>query len=274
MKTYFIKLVIFITSVFTSIFYVQTCIGRQNTSAISYSWSDQPHMLQIQGGAIYLHQKNIVYPADETDLDFSPTKTDILNPSSVLFSNNTQAHLCAIYMPADHFGIKLLLATPFKLKKTLDENSRNFPIAFGLTTKILTPALSMEYYPLSSNSQWQPYVGLGVMVAHFDKLKFTDESGNRIELLKSSTDYTAGMMEEVGINYRVDENWSVGVSAMRSQLNSQLKIKFGNNKSPSPEPSPSLQILRSSVNTPAVKKMKSLLNWSLMAYRVNVGYRF
>ena len=264
MKAYFIKLVIFITSVLMSVFYVQTCIGRQNTSAISDSWSDQLHMLQIQGGAIYLDQKNIMYDAGEA---FAGS---LEPPSSILFSNNTQAHLCAIYMPADHFGIKLLLATPFKLKRTLHENSRNFHIAFGLTTKILTPALSMEYYPLSSNSQWHPYVGLGVMVAHFDKLKFIGESGNRIELLKSSTDYTAGMMEEVGINYRVDENWSVGVSAMRSQLNSQLKIKFGNNKSPSPSP----EILRSSVNTPAVKKMKSLLNWSLMAYRVNVGYRF
>ncbi|MCY4329675.1 MAG: hypothetical protein OXC48_06320 [Endozoicomonadaceae bacterium] len=261
MKAYFIKLVIFITSVLMSVFYVQTCIGRQNTSAISYSWSNQLHMLQIQGGAIYLHQKNIIYNANDTigtfeegvgSYDYSPS-------SSILFSDNTQAHLCAIYMPADHVGIKLLLATPFKLKETVRERSKiNSPKALDLTAKILTPALSMEYYPLSSNSQWQPYVGLGVMVAYFDKLKFKAEGvskNNIISLIESSTDYTAGMMEEVGINYKVDENWSVGVSAVRSQLNSQLNLKY-----------------ISAVKIDSVNK--SLVNWSFMAYRVNVGYRF
>ena len=260
MKAYFIKLVIFITSVLMSVFYVQTCMGRQNTSAISDSWSNQPHMLQIQGGAIYLHQKNILYTADEINGDFAGAgKFD--PPSSILFSNNTQAHLCAIYMPADHVGIKLLLATPFKLKKTLHEDKYiNSSEGLDLTAKILTPALSMEYYPLSSNSQWQPYVGLGVMVAYFDKLKFKTEGvskNNMKSLVKSSTDYTGGMMEEVGINYRVDENWSVGVSAMRSQLNSQLKIKYASTGN-------------KSINTVE----KHLVNWSLMAYRVNVGYRF
>ena len=250
MKTHFIKLVIFITSVFTSIFYVQTCIGKKNTSEPSSSWwNDKMHLLYFQGGINYYSKPlNTIYY--EPGAQKIPA-VNVMPPTTITSSDDLQAHLSAIYMPTDHFGINFSITTPFKFKKTFRDEKKQKK--FDLTTSVTTPMLSMDYFPLASCSQWQPYIGLGVLMTHFSKFKAKAPGGKKTntDKLKYEHRNVAGIVGEAGLNYKVDDNWSIGASMVNTRFNSKATLQE------------------------ATDKFKDIsAKWSLMAYRVNVGYHF
>ncbi len=96
---------------------------------------------------------------DSSDIYVGALGTSVAGTKATLDSN-TQLGLNFAYMLTDKVGIELLAATPF----SHDVGVKGMPGDFaGLNGKLgslkhLPPTLSVIYYPLASNSAFQPYL--------------------------------------------------------------------------------------------------------------------
>ncbi|MGA6106850.1 OmpW/AlkL family protein [Pseudomonas solani] len=76
--------------------------------------------------------------------------------------SDTQLGLNFAYMLTDHFGLELLAATPFEHEVKLKGTGLDAANGSLGSLKHLPPTLSVVYYPLESQSAFQPYVGAGI----------------------------------------------------------------------------------------------------------------
>ncbi|MBB4819890.1 outer membrane protein [Pseudomonas alcaligenes] len=76
--------------------------------------------------------------------------------------SDTQLGLNFAYMLTDHFGLELLAATPFEHEVKLKGTALDAANGSLGSLKHLPPTLSVVYYPLESQSAFQPYVGAGI----------------------------------------------------------------------------------------------------------------
>ncbi len=118
--------------------------------------------------------------------------------------SNTQLGLTGTYMITDKVGIELLAATPFS--HTVGVKGFGPSIDGNLADiKYLPPTLSAVYYPLDSNSAFQPYVGLGLNYTWFFDTKLTSAAEgvgfNGFELKDSW-----GLAGQVGMDYMLTDN--------------------------------------------------------------------
>jgi len=120
--------------------------------------------------------------------------------------SSTQLGVDFTYMVADHVGIDVLAATPFK--HNIGTRGTGVPGLDKLgSTKQLPPTVSLLYYPLESSSIVQPYVGAGVTYAYFFDSKLNNSakaSGASNGLhLKNSWGWGAqlGMDVDLGDNF-------------------------------------------------------------------------
>lgn len=95
------------------------------------------------------------------------------------------------YMLSNHWALGVLASTPFEHEIT----SNGTRIG---ETKLLPPTFSLEYFPASSQSALQPFIGLGVNYTTF----FSEES----TLGDIDFDDSVGVSFEVGLDYKVSEN--------------------------------------------------------------------
>lgn len=162
-------------------------------------------------------------------------------------NNDTQLGLSFTYMMTDKLGIEVLAATPF----SHDLNGKGDLEGSDLgTIKHLPPTVSLQYYPMSQNSQWQPYVGAGVNYTTF----FSEETSRAMEADgydSLSLDDSWGLSAQVGMDYLINKNWGVNVSAMYIDLKTTATL--GGEGKP---------------------ELKGDYDLNPMVYRVNAVYRF
>ena len=79
---------------------------------------------------------------------------------TVDLNSDTQVGLSATYMVRDHVGVELLAATPFSHKVKGKKGLKG--LGEFAKTKHLPPTLSIQYYPMDVQSDFQPYVGAGL----------------------------------------------------------------------------------------------------------------
>lgn len=125
--------------------------------------------------------------------------------------NNMQLGLNFAYFISDRINIEILAATPFK-------HDVNFGVVDPLGTgnqlgevTHLPPTLSLNYYLVDSDSQFQPYVGLGVNYTLFFDEGFTGANQD-VGLSDLSLDNSLGLAAQVGVDYMIDDNWMVNGS--------------------------------------------------------------
>ena len=104
--------------------------------------------------------------------------------------SDTQLGLNFAYMLTDHFGIELLAATPFQHDVSISGTAGGIADGKLGDLKHLPPTLSLVYYPMNSQSAFQPYVGAGVNYTWF----FDESVGSTA---------TAGGFD----NFRVKNSW-------------------------------------------------------------------
>ena len=223
--------------------------------------------LQIQGGIISLNSTSTMYTGEQLTQDHHLTGNR--DPASILFLDNTQANLSFSCIPTHHIGIKLSLTTPYRLTEDIYPNilvkkslpSPPAPETVQLITELNAPVLSVNYYLLSSHSNWEPYLGLGVMLTHFHKpkLKKETQSGKvSIKNLKILIPNSIGLVEEAGLKYNFQRQWSIGISVMHSYVNSKFQYKYTD----------AMKTLNDSGQN------QSTVRWSFITYHLNLGYRF
>lgn len=130
---------------------------------------------------------------------------------TVEVKDDTQLGLTGTYMVTPHVGIEVLAATPFKHTVELDGNKIG-------TTKQLPPTVSVQYYPMDSNSALQPYVGAGLnMTFFFDEAGAV--KGNSLGPLGDSF----GLSVSAGVNYDIDEHFMANIGVWYMDIDSELE---------------------------------------------------
>ncbi|MDY6840799.1 MAG: OmpW family outer membrane protein, partial [Pseudomonadota bacterium] len=145
--------------------------------------------------------------------------------SKVSVDSNTQLGLRATYMFTDHLGLGLLAATPFKHDI---KGGGDLPSDMKLgDTKHLPPTLTLQYYPLASNSRFQPYAGVGVnYTTFFDEQTSSGLNGalgaasSELEL-----DDSVGVAVELGMDYMLSENFGLNAALWWADINTDATVK-------------------------------------------------
>lgn len=145
--------------------------------------------------------------------------------------SNTQLGITATYMLTDHLAVGLLGATPFKHDITA---AGSIAGAGKLAeTKQLPPTLTAQYYPLDSNSQFQPYVGLGVNYTTFFQEKTTSTltgavdaalGGGVIDATDMRLDNSWGVAGELGLDVKLTDRLGVNAAMWWIDIDTTAQI--------------------------------------------------
>ena len=148
---------------------------------------------------------------------------------SASVDDNTQLGLNFVYFYDSNWAVELLAATPFKHDIMVDTGAGVVNLG---ETKQLPPTLSVLYY-FDTGSEFKPYVGVGINYTVFFEDSFnpalTGSSSPTIVSISDGTtttpvdapldagdlnlDNSWGLSAQVGVDYQIDENWSINASA-------------------------------------------------------------
>lgn len=137
--------------------------------------------------------------------------------------SDTQLGLNFAYMLTDKIGIELLAATPFNHEVGVTG------LGGGLDGKLadikhLPPTLSVIYYPLSSASAFQPYVGAGINYTTFFQEDLTSErKGQGFSSLE--LDDSFGLALQVGADYMLSDKWMVNAQVRYIDIDTDATVK-------------------------------------------------
>jgi len=123
--------------------------------------------------------------------------------------DDTQLGLNFVYFFDSNWAIELLAATPFDHDIKLHDASGAETLLAD--TKHLPPTLSALYY-FDTNSDFKPYVGLGINYTIIFDNSFTDTYSDA-GFSNLDLDNSFGYSVQVGADYDLGNNWSVNASA-------------------------------------------------------------
>lgn len=161
--------------------------------------------------------------------------------------SDTQLGLNFAYMLTNNIGIELLAATPFEHTVSVKGLGDLGDI------KHLPPTLSVVYYPMASQSVFQPYVGLGLNYTTFFQEDLTSEMEG-LGFSNLDLDDSWGLAAQIGADFMLSD---------RVMLNAQVRwIDIDT---------------EASVDGPTalgVGKTKVDVDVDPMVYMVGLGYKF
>ena len=185
------------------------------TAAMAY----QPGDFIVRAGAAN------VDPDDDSDaLKLNGT---VLSGTEAEVDDDTQLGITFTYMLNEHWGLGLLAATPFEhdIKADLSGIGAGKPDAGS--TKHLPPTLTLQYFPMASDSKFQPYIGAGINYTNFfeedldSELETTLGSKGSLEL-----DDSWGFAFQAGMDYQLNEHWLLNASIWYLDIDTEAKIKL------------------------------------------------
>jgi outer membrane protein len=142
-------------------------------------------------------------------------------------SSDTQLGLTFAYMLTDHVGLELLAATPFQHKVGVRGVSAATGIA-GLDGKLasvkqLPPTLSLQYYPMTPNSAFQPYAGIGLnYTMFFDEDLTRTRKSEGFSHLKIKDSF--GVAGQLGFDYMLSEHLLLNASVWYVDIDTQASV--------------------------------------------------
>ena len=147
-----------------------------------------------------------------------------LDGAEVGVDANSQLGIRATYMFANHLGLGVLGATPFK-HNIKGEGALSSVGDLG-ETKHLPPTITLQYFPLDSGSKFQPYAGVGVNYTTF----FEEKTNARMNGLLNSVagDLTGGQLAGAVTSSELELDDSFGV-AVELGMDYMLSDNFGLN---------------------------------------------
>jgi len=207
-----------------------------------------PAAQAFQAGDIIVRAGAITVDPHESSSNIFTPATNTLPGTSATLNSDTQLGLNFAYMITDKVGIELLAATPFSHEVGIKGMPLNLDGKLG-DIKHLPPTVSAVYYPLDSQSAFQPYVGLGINYTTFFNEKLTDQR-QRQGFSNLNLDDSWGLAAQVGMDYILTENL---------MLNAQLRY---------------IDIDTEATVDSAFGKVKVDVDVDPMVYMVGLGYKF
>ncbi|MGK2913995.1 MAG: OmpW/AlkL family protein [Porticoccaceae bacterium] len=127
-------------------------------------------------------------------------------------------------MLTSNLGVGVLASSPFKH----DVTAKGLGVAAG-SIKHLPPTVTLQYFPLASDSAIQPYVGLGVNYTLF----FQESVNSELEAAIGSPgdlslDNSLGWAGELGVDIAIDEYWVVNGAVWYADIDTDANFKFAN----------------------------------------------
>lgn len=185
---------------------------------------------------------NVEPNSSSDDLEVNGTKISGTK-DDVHVGTDTQLGLTFAFMLQDHLGLELLAATPFKHDIQLKGAGKL------ATTKQLPPTLSLQWYPMETNSKFQPYAGVGVNYTTFfdENLTSDAEAAGFSEL---SLDSSWGVAGQLGMDYLVTDHVLLNAAVWYIDIDTQASMNLGDAR---------------------VKDNVTIDPW---VYMVGVGYKF
>ncbi|MBU1282631.1 MAG: outer membrane beta-barrel protein [Gammaproteobacteria bacterium] len=185
-----------------------------------------------QAGDIIVRAGAITVDPQESSSDIwvGALNTDVAGTKATLDSD-TQLGLNFAYMLTNNIGIELLAATPF----SHNVGVKGMPGGFaGLNGKLgelkqLPPTLSVVYYPMDSNSAFQPYVGAGINYTWFFDTKLSsaaeDKGFSGLDMKDSW-----GLAAQVGMDYMLTDNIMLNAQVRYIDIDTTGTTSFGGEK--------------------------------------------
>ncbi len=145
---------------------------------------------------------------------------------SVSADSNTQLGLNVVYFFTNNWAFELLAATPFEHTISLENSALGLGDGELATMKHLPPTFSALYYPANESSSVQPYVGLGLnYTVFFDESFKGARSGQEFNDL--SLDNSFGLSAQLGLDYILDETWSINASVRYISISTTAEFNVG-----------------------------------------------
>ncbi len=144
--------------------------------------------------------------------------------SKASVDSSTQIGLTIVYMVNSNWGVELLAASPFKH----DIKAEGLNLKAG-STKQLPPTLSLQYYPMSASSGFQPYIGLGLNYTIFFDEKVDGELDGAIDSLNGDVSgeteldlsNSFGLAAELGVNFEINDTWLINASIWYADIDTE-----------------------------------------------------
>jgi outer membrane protein len=138
--------------------------------------------------------------------------------------NGTSMTLTGTYLFNEHWAIDVLAALPFKhdIKATVDigEGPGKAKIA---STKQLPPTVSLQYH-FSPDSDFQPYVGVGMNWTDFSDTKMVMEIDEDPVALK--LDNSTGIAAQFGGDWAIGDHAVVNFDIRYIDIDSDVSVEF------------------------------------------------
>jgi len=155
-------------------------------------------------------------------------------PLSISVGDNTQLGLNFVYFFDSNWAIELLAATPFTHDVVLHDPEGATNSIYGIDlngatlaeVSHLPPTLSALYY-FDTGSTFKPYVGVGLNYTIFFDEEFTP-TPQAAGFSNLELDGSFGYSVQVGLDYELDKNWSVNVSARYIDISSEATFDLDN----------------------------------------------
>ncbi|UVJ43521.1 outer membrane beta-barrel protein [Pseudomonas sp. LS1212] len=150
-----------------------------------------------------------------------------ISGTKATLDSDTQLGLTFAYMLTDHLGIELLAATPFQHTVGVRGISAATGIA-GLDGKLadikqLPPTLSLQYYPMTPTSRFQPYAGIGInYTMFFDEDLTSARKQQGFSNLKVQD--SIGLAGQLGLDYMLTDNMLVNASVWYADIDTKATV--------------------------------------------------
>lgn len=219
-------------------------------SLIAAGFTSVPANAALQQGDFLVRAGAVLVAPDESNSGIKASGTDLGGDVSV--DNNTQLGLNFAYMVADHWALELLAATPFSHDVKLGGSPAGLDsLNGGLgNVKHLPPTLSVLYYPMDTQSKFQPYVGVGVNYTMFFD-ESVDGSAKAKGFSNLDLDNSWGWAGQVGMDYFITDNITLNAQVRYIDIDTEANVDLD-----------------------GVGKLKVDVDIDPWVYMVGIGYKF
>ncbi len=190
-------------------------VALASGSALAYEKGD----IVLRAGAA------MVDPDEESSLIYAGG-TGLPN-TSVTVDDNVQLGLTGLYMVSNNIGVELLAATPFSHTVSA-KGLEALNVDEVADVKHLPPTVSVQYFPMSSDSAFQPYVGIGLNYTIF----FDEEATTSFEAAagESSVDLddSFGFAFQLGCDFAISDNLVLNAAIWKVDIDTSATIDTAN----------------------------------------------
>ena len=179
--------------------------------------------LAHEAGDILVRAGAILVAPDDSSSRIRTDGTGPIAGSRAKVGNNTQLGLTFGYMLTDNIGIELLAATPFSHRVNVSGVGPGIDGTFA-DVKHLPPTVTLQYYPMASESRWQPYVGAGINYTSFFSEKLSrQQKDNGFSRLSLSDSW--GLALQVGSDWKINDRWMLNAAVWHIDINTTARAR-------------------------------------------------